>query len=89
MGTVSAVEENFGLVPELQTKTHTPRGTAVEVKIWKVGGGTVGKAYDSELWAVVIRSLKHGRVFFEAEDLKIPGPTKHKDVPSVALGWLE
>lgn len=86
---MSKVEESFGMVPEFHKKTNTPRGTPVEVNVWKVGGGTVGKAYSNELWAVVIRSLKNGRVFFEAEDLKIPGPTKHKDVPSVALGWLE
>lgn len=86
---MSKVEEQYGMVPEFRKKTHTPRGTSVEVNVWKVGGGTVGKVYSSELWAVVIRSLSSGRVFFEAEDLKIPGPTKHKDVPEVALGWLE
>lgn len=85
---MSWVEDEFGMVPEYHTKRHTPRGTEVEVNVWKVGGGTVGKAYDNELWAFVIRSVETGNVIFEGNDLKVPGDTMHKDIPKEALAWL-
>lgn len=76
------------MVPEYQVNTRTPRGTPVQVKVWKVGGGTVGKSYNNELWAFVIRNRMRENVIFQGDDLKIPGETKHKDVPAAAMEWL-
>lgn len=57
-------------------------------RVWKVGGGTLGKRYPQEKWHVSVRDAKTNAHIWSARDMYIGSNASHEDVPDYAEDWM-
>lgn len=63
-------------------------GERLTVRISKVGGGTVGRAYDGR-WHYRVRSADGRKIIAEGDDLITPIPKTHREVVLIVLDFLD
>lgn len=71
--------------PELTELTTTP-DTDVVVEIYKVGGGTLGRAYEGR-WGY--RISRGGHVLASGEDLHTGTPKTHEEAAVIVTDFLD
>lgn len=68
---------------------HTYDGTPFQVSVNKVGGGTVGESYRSEMWDVTIHNMSDEKVFGTDSSLYLGGEATHVDAAYAAMEFFE
>lgn len=63
-------------------------GRRLTVRISKVGGGTVGRAYDGR-WHYRVRSANGRKILAEGDDLNTGTPKTHREAAEILLDFLD
>ena len=85
MSTVSSMKnEEF----EYREVKRLSRGRSLVIRISKVGGGTVGRAYGEGQWIYRVSYTGPGPVVLEGDDLRTGAPRTHAEVAEIVFDFL-
>ena len=73
---------------EFMSQPVQPDGRRLVVRISKVGGGTLGKAYDGR-WMYRVKRVGDRRILAEGDDLRTGTPKTHQQVVGIVLDFLD
>lgn len=73
---------------EFMTQPRREDGTRLVVRISKVGGGTVGRAYEGR-WHYRVRPADGRKILAEGDDLNTGTPKTHREAAEILLDFLD